>query len=85
MLAVEELFRRVKGSRQLPELLAAPAEAAGYQPDVDLALDVPAAVAGCPNDAPTLGGHLPKFNDDRASSTASTLAPNRQATCTADN
>jgi putative transposase len=46
MLAAEEQFRRVKGFRQLPGLLAALEEATADQPGVDVALDIPAAVAG---------------------------------------
>jgi hypothetical protein len=46
MLAAEEQFRRVKGFRQLPGLLAALEEATAVQPGVDLTLDIPAAVAG---------------------------------------
>jgi putative transposase len=44
MLAAEDQFRRVKGFRQLPALLAALAEATAHQPGADIAIDVPAAV-----------------------------------------
>jgi len=44
MLAAQDQFRRVKGYRQLPALIAALAEATADQPGTEVAHDLPAAV-----------------------------------------